>query len=146
MAATPPELAAAMTRIDDAGRERFADSYAGLEVDQEQVCAVVHRVPSPAFDEAVVAAAGEQACVVVRDAPHALAELAGWQQRIVDDLPMWSSRGVAISTVGARHDGAGVEVGAEDVPLARHELTGRYGATAPLIFVEQGPVTPFRQL
>jgi hypothetical protein len=48
---TPAELEAAMGRIDRAGHEDFHDSYAGLEVDQKHVRAVVYRVPSAGFDD-----------------------------------------------------------------------------------------------
>jgi hypothetical protein len=44
--------------------------------------------------------------------------------------------------VGARHDGAGVELGVQDVATAKEHLLARYGESAPLIFVEQGPVYP----
>jgi hypothetical protein len=142
MAVTPPELAAAMDRIDRAGRRDHPDSYAGLEVDQRLVRAVVWRVPSAAFDDVVRRAAAD-ACVEVRDAPHGLAELTAWHDRIVADLPAWAEQGVRVSTVGARHDGAGVEVGAPDVEHARRALTARYGGAAPLVFVRQEPVTPF---
>ncbi len=138
---TPPELDAAMAEIDRAGRASFADSYAGLEVDQEQVRAIVHRVPSDAFDD-VVRRTGDGVCVEVRDAPHGLAELTTWHDRIVADLGRWSAEGVGIVTVGARHDGAGVEVGVRDAERAKEQLLSRYGADAPLIVVEQDPVFP----
>ena len=138
---TPPSLAAAMARIDDGGRNRHNGSYAGLEVDQRLVRAIVYRVPSAEFDDFVRISA-EDTCVVVRDAAHSIAELAGWQDRITADLAAWTAQGIRIASVGARHDGAGVEVGTQDVDLARQELPARYGAGAPLIFVEQGPITP----
>jgi hypothetical protein len=138
---TPPGLGAAMARIEDGGRQRFPDSYAGLEVDQRQVRAIVYRVPSAAFDDFLRISA-EDACVVVRDAAHSVDELAGWHDRIAGDLAMWTQRGIRISTVGARHDGAGVEIGTQDVARARQELPAHYGPDAPLVFVEQGPVTP----
>lgn len=138
---TPPDLAAAMARIEQGGRQEYADSYAGLEVDQRRVHAVVYRVPSAAFDDFVRAAA-ENTCILVRDAAHGLAELSAWQERLVADLDAWGAQGVAITTVGARHDGAGVEVGTPDVVGTRAALLRRYGRAAPLIFVEQGPVTP----
>jgi hypothetical protein len=141
MLVTPPDLAAAMARIEAGGRDEFADSYAGLEVDQQHVRAIVYRVPSAAFDDFIRHRA-EDTCVLVRDAAHPLAELTGWQERVVADLDAWAAEGVPISTVGARHDGAGVEVGTPDVARTRRALTSRYGRTAPLIFVEQGPVTP----
>jgi hypothetical protein len=73
MPVTPPELQAAMARIEQAGRTDHADSYAGLEVDQEQVRAIVYRVPSATFDDFIRLAA-ENTCVTVRDAAHAAAE------------------------------------------------------------------------
>jgi hypothetical protein len=141
--ATPPELDAATAAIDRAGRESFPDSYAGLEVDQERVRAVVYRVPSDPFDD-VVRQSAQATCVEVRDAEHALRELTGWHDRIVADLPSWPAEGVQIVTVGARHDGTGVEVGVRDVQRARDRLVARYGAAAPLIIVEQDPVVPIR--
>jgi hypothetical protein len=139
--ATPPALDAAMARIDRGGRADHPDSYAGLEVDQQRVRAIVYRVPSAEFDEFVRLSA-EDSCVLVRDAAHSLTELAAWHDRIVADLPMWADRGVRISTVGARHDGVGVEVGTQQVAHTRDELIAVYGERAPLVFVEEGPVTP----
>lgn len=138
---TPPALEAAMAEIERTGRTSFPDSYAGLEVDQEQVRAIVHRVPSDAFDE-LVRRAGATACIEVRDAAHALRELTGWHDRVVADLDSWSAEGVGIVTVGARHDGAGVEIGVRDAAHARERLVARYGPEAPLIIVDQDPVIP----
>jgi hypothetical protein len=142
--ATPAALEAAMTRIDTGGRADHAGSYAGLEVDQERVRAIVYRVPSAAFDD-LVRQSAENTCIVVRDAAHSLADLTEWHDRIVADLPAWQANGIRISTVAARHDGVGVEVGTGDVELARHELLRHYGRTAPLVFVEQGPVRPLAE-
>jgi hypothetical protein len=139
--ATPPELAAAMARIDAGGRADYAASYAGLEVDQKRVRAVVYRVPSAEFDDFIRLSA-ENTCIVVRDAAHSLAELTSWHDRVVADLGAWQEQGVRISSVVARHDGVGVEVGTRDVERARTELPGRYGDAAPLVFVEQGQVIP----
>jgi hypothetical protein len=141
MPTTPPSLAAAMERIDRGGRTDFAHSFAGLEVDQQRVRAVVYRVPSAEFDDFIRRSAGTT-CVVVRDAAHAAADLAAWHDRVLADLPYWSHRGVRIVSVGARHDGSGVEIGAVDVERARPELQERYGTGAPLVFVEQAPVHP----
>jgi len=141
MPVTPPELDAAMARIDRAGRTDHADSFAGLEVDQERVRAIVYRVPSATFDDFIRQAA-ENTCITVRDAAHAATELATWQDRVVADLQTWTKQGLRIFTVGARHDGAGVEVGVQDPTQAKDQLLSRYGRRAPLIFVEQGPVRP----
>lgn len=142
MLVTPPPLAAAMERIDRAGRERFADSFAGIEVDQVKVQAVVYRVPSGDFDDFIRASA-ESVCVVVRDAAHPVSELTAWHDRLVSDLSYWSAQGLEITTVGGRHDGAGVEVGTRDLESTRRALFARYGEHAPLIFVAEGPFRPF---
>ncbi|MEV0897892.1 hypothetical protein [Actinoplanes sp. NPDC049802] len=139
---TPERLAAAMERIDRGGRERFADSFAGLEVDQLRVRAIVYRVPSEAFD-AFIRENADNACIVVRDAAHAVAELGRWHDRVVADLPYWDARGLRIVTVGSRHDGMGVEIGTRDIDRIRDEFPAHYGADAPLVFVEEGPVRPF---
>jgi hypothetical protein len=142
--ATPVALEAAMARIDAAGRAHHAASYAGLEVDQQQVRAIVYRVPSAAFDDFIRLTA-ENTCIVVRDAAHSLAELGDWHDRIVADLPAWQANDVRISSVVARHDGFGVEIGTPDVDRARIEMPRRYGREAPLVFVEQGPVRPLAE-
>jgi len=142
--ATPPSLDAAMGRIERRGRADYPDIYAGIEVDQQRARAVVYRVPSAEFDDFIRLAA-EDTCVVVRDSLHGLRELTQWHDRIVADLNMWDKRGIRIVTVGARHDGFGVEIGTRDLKRARDELPIQYGAEAPLIFIEQGPVTPLAQ-
>ena len=144
MPVTPDDLAAAMARIEQAGRTKYGQSYAGLEVDQLTVRAIVYRVPSAAFDDFIRRTA-ENTCIHVRDAAHHHTELAGWQDRVTADLRAWSAHGVDIYTVSARHDGAGVEVGVPDVAQAREQMLARYGHTAPLVFVEQGPVTPLSE-
>jgi hypothetical protein len=141
MPTTPAALEAAIGRIDQGGRNDFRDSYAGLEVDQDLVRAVVYRVPSARFDDFIRQAA-ENTCIVVRDAPHSTADLGVWHDRVLADLSFWTARGIRIVTIGARHDGSGVEIGTQDVDRARLELPARYGSRVPLVFVDQGPVRP----
>ena len=52
-----------------------------------------------------------------------LAELTEWHDRIVADLPAWQADGVRISTVSARHDGVGVEIGTESYTANAEILT-----------------------
>jgi len=139
--ATPADLDAAIARIEQGGRGDFAGSYAGLEVDQQQVRAIVYRVPSESFDDFIRHTA-ENTCVVVRDAPHSMTDLAIWHDRVLADLPFWTDRGIRIVTIGARHDGSGVEIGTRDLDRAKLELPARYGSRAPLVFVYQAPVNP----
>lgn len=141
MPTTPAELDAAIGRIDHGGRGDFKDSYAGVEVDQQLVRAVVYRVPSAGFDDFIRRTAGNT-CVVVRDAPHSAAELGEWHDRVLADLSFWTARGIRIVTIGARHDGSGLEIGTQDAERARLEMPARYGSRAPLVFVDQGPVRP----
>jgi hypothetical protein len=141
MPATPAKLGAVMARIDQAGRGDFAGSYAGLQVDERRVRAIVYRVPSAAFDDFIRGTA-EDACIVVRDAAHSATDLAYWHDRVLADLAYWTEQGIRIATIGARHDGTGVEVGSRNVARARRELPARYGTRAPLIFVEEGPFVP----
>ena len=138
---TPAKLDSVISRIDDVGKGEFAESFAGVEVDQERVRAIVYRVPSAAFDDFVRKAA-EDACVVVRDADHSTKDLAVWHDRVLADLPYWTHRGVRVVSIGARHDGKGVEIGVREVEQARRELLARYGGTAPLIFTPADPVRP----
>jgi hypothetical protein len=140
---TPDDLAEAVDRIREGGEGKWARSYAGVEVDQARVRAIVYRVPSAAFDKFVRNSARDT-CVVVRDARHGRAELRGWHDRVIADLEMWQKSGVRLSRVTARDDGAGLEIGTPDVVRARAELTARYGATAPLLFVPAPPVVPRR--
>ncbi len=141
MPATPAALDAAIARIDEGGRGDFKDSYAGLEVDQQRVRAVVYRVPSAGFDDFIRQAAAT-ACIVVRDAAHSVADLGVWHDRVLADLAFWTARGIRIATIGARHDGTAVQIGTQDLDRARLELPARYGSRAPLVFVAEGPVTP----
>jgi hypothetical protein len=144
MPSTPPALDAAMGRIERGGRADYPASYSGIEVDQELVRAVVYRVPSAEFDDFIRLTA-EDTCIVVRDSLHGLRELTRWHDRVATDLGMWTAQGVRIVTISTRHDGFGVEVGTQDVERARTILPAHYGESAPLIFIEQGPVTPLAQ-
>ncbi|MCM4077150.1 hypothetical protein [Paractinoplanes hotanensis] len=141
MPVTPAKLQAAMDRIDTAGRAEFGASFAGLEVDQENTRAIVHRVPSAAFDEFIRRAA-QDTCIIVRDAPYSAVDLAVWHDRVLADLAYWTHNGIRIVSVGARHDGAGVEIGTQDLAKARTEIPARYGPEAPLLFLQEAPVRP----
>jgi len=137
----PAELYSVINKIEAAGKGAFAGSFAGVEIDQERAQAIVYRVPSATFDEFVRRAAVD-ACVVVRAADHSMKDLAVWHDRVLADLPYWTHRGVRIVSIGARHDGTGVEIGVRDAVRARRELRARYGDRAPLIFRPADPVRP----
>src|SRR3954447_7974768 len=84
MPVTPAKLDSVIDRIDATGKSEFAASFAGIEVDQECVGAIVYRVPSAAFEDFVRKAA-EDACLVVRDADHSTKGLAVWHDRLLAD-------------------------------------------------------------
>jgi hypothetical protein len=125
------DLHALTAHIDETGRAQHAASYAGIEIDESRAIATVYRVPDPGLDDFL---AREAPGVRVIDADHGLQELTLWHDHVVDDLTAWAENGVTISTVVARHDGSGVEVGTPDPGRARHEMLRRYGVKAPLIF------------
>lgn len=141
MPATPAKLDAVMAEIEKAGRGDYANSYAGLEVDQRYVRAFIYRVPSASFDDFIRQTA-QDVCILVRDATNTAVDLAYWHDRVLADLAYWTHQGIRIVSVGARHDGSAVDIGTRDLDRARRELPTRYGARAPLRFLEEGPVHP----
>jgi hypothetical protein len=132
---------ALINKVQADGERRFAAVFAGVEVVPEQVRMIVYRKPSAEFDAYLRAEAGEE-CVIVRDAAHTQAELAALADRISADMAYWRGRGIAINTVGPKHDGSGVEVGTQNVIAAEVELPRRYGTAVPINVVDQGPIRP----
>ncbi|PZG16547.1 hypothetical protein C1I95_17290 [Micromonospora craterilacus] len=136
---TTDEMSQALDRIRQAGESTYRDTFAGLEVVPEEGYAIVYGVPSPEF-EAFVRDAAQGQCVVLRNAAHSFAELNALQDRIMVDWDLWRTRGIDISSIGARHDGSGVEVGTLDVEKARAELPEHYDTDIPIIVEQAGPV------
>lgn len=134
-------LDALINKVQAAGEARFAAVFAGVEVVPEQVRMIVYRKPSAEFDAYLRAEAGGE-CVIVRDAAHNQAELVALVNRITADMAYWRARGIAINTVGPRHDGSAVEVGTQNVIAAQVELPKRYGTAVPIKVVDQGPIRP----
>ncbi len=127
-------------QVEELGRTRFRDSYSGLVLEGDRLV-VYRRDPAPGLDQAVRSLAGERG-VELRDAAHSATELEALRTRLERDLDDWRRRGVDITTVGTAADGSAVQVGAVDPQVARRELAGRYGASAPLRVERVGPVTP----
>jgi len=120
----------------------FAEVFAGLAMEQERNRVVVYRVPSAALDKLVMDQFAAD-CVELRDAAHSAGELTALANKITDDMSYWRGLGIEINMVGASYDGSGVEVGVTGAHLekAKVELPKRYGAGAPIIVVEAGPIT-----
>jgi len=138
-ASLPPSkgqaLGDAAARVEKVGA-RHPDRYAGVEVVGNGL--VVYRTWGGEFDGAVrTVLAGVN--VSFRDAPHARKELTALAARILADGDYWTSRGVPLWTVVARHDGTGVEVG---TPAGEKLLAGareRYGVVPIIVVPMAGP-------
>ena len=133
------EVGEVVAAIEQLGRERFPDRYAGVELAEGRV--VVYRKPAPELDAAVRALPQEPG-VEVRDAPYSATELQALQERVQGDVDYWERRGITVRTVGARHDGTAVEVGTAQVERAERELPGRYAGLPPIVVLPAGPVVP----
>jgi hypothetical protein len=128
------------TLIDELGRGRYSDLFAGIDVSDGQVA--VYRTTGDgwrAFDDAV-RGLGTAVPVAIREAPYSAVELDRLVQRIVADREYWAGQGVAISSVNARQDGTSVEVGSADSARAGQLLADRYGPVPPIAAAQMGPV------
>jgi hypothetical protein len=101
-------LTEAATRVETLAAAGHGGYYAGLEVAAPGL--IVYRIPGDGLDGAVRAAL-PGVPVSFRDAPHSRNELTELAQRLLADRAYWAAQGVELWTVGARHDGTGVEVG-----------------------------------
>ena len=120
---TPDEAASLLQPVLE---ERFADSFAGLELREDGSAVVVHRRPNPRLDAEVTRLA-PHVQVIFRDAEHTLAEMEAVVRRIADDDAHWRGLGVDIVAVGPAVDGSGVDVSTTtDTADARERLEARY--------------------
>lgn len=123
-------------KVEQLGRERFPERYAGLEISDGRI--VVYRKPSAEFD----AALGGLGAVEPRDAPYSAEELQTLADRIAADIGYWQDRGIEISSVGARQDGTAVEVGTPQPAELSPLLPARYGSNPPAVATAVGPIVP----
>ncbi|MEU8380865.1 hypothetical protein [Streptosporangium sp. NPDC048865] len=122
-------------RVSEYLRRTYPDQYAGTTVDGSKL--IVYRVPSSALDSAL-RSRFPAVLVELRDAAHSARRLEALARRIIDDIDYWTRRGVPVTTVAARFDGAAVEIGTTDLRKAAAELPERYGPV-PLRFTEASP-------
>jgi hypothetical protein len=114
--------------------------YAGVEIVADGL--IVYRRPGGGLDRAVRAAL-VGVTVSFRDAPYSRRELTALAGRILADTDYWTARGVPLWTVGARHDGTGVEVATPAGERLLADAGTRYGADVPIIVVPMaGPPVP----
>jgi hypothetical protein len=119
-------LSAAANTVQMPLRSLWSESYAGLEINDDQL--VVYRKPDPALD-AFVRERVKDVEVDFRDAPHSLDELELLTERVRVDWHYWSTRECAIKMITPRADGTGITVvvAAGDLAAAREEFRQRYG-------------------
>jgi hypothetical protein len=120
------ELSAAANTIEPKLRSFWSQSYAGLEVGDDQL--VVYRKPEAALDAFVRDRIGD-VDVEFRDAPYALAELEPLVERVRADTQYWSGRQVTLTMVTPRTDGTGINavVATENLKATQDQFQQRYG-------------------
>ncbi|WP_367138258.1 hypothetical protein [Saccharothrix sp. HUAS TT1] len=132
-----PALDTAAALVQPVLEERFADSFAGLEVRHDEPALVVHRRPDPRLDAEVTRLA-PHVQVIFRDAEHTLVEMVAAVRRIEADEAHWRDLGVRIVTMGPAVDGSGVEVRTTSDPAGvRERLEARYPGMS--FTVDAGP-------
>ncbi|MER6677583.1 hypothetical protein [Streptomyces sp. NPDC000983] len=114
-----------ITHIDSLARERHADVFTGLSVDEDAGAADLYRIPSPAFDEAVCEAAEQGVQVRLHDTDVDRAALDALAERISEDMTRWDGtfdmREVAVDERGWVH------VGVDEPGTAEPLVHGAFG-------------------
>ena len=134
-----PDTEVAIDKVKAAGEGQFADSYAGMRVDPQHGVTSIYRVPDAAFDAFIVQAAGRH-CFRLYPALHSAEELKPWRERIEADLQSWPAS-VPVVSVSTDQEGKGIRVGTEDIPATEAAFRAKYGADAPIFFVQETPGT-----
>jgi hypothetical protein len=93
------KLTNAYTKVETAARKRFPDTYAGSRLDLPGNALVVHRKPSPGFEEAIRALVPG---VTVRFAyaSHSERQVNAWTERVIADQDYWKRRGITLHGIG----------------------------------------------
>ncbi|GGU17388.1 hypothetical protein [Lentzea flava] len=123
-----PELTKAADAVQPLLEERFASSYAGLEVRNDVPMLVVYRKPDENLDAEVTRVAPDVR-IEFRDARYTRVEMAEHVKRVMDDGDFWKARGIRIVSAAPEVDGSGVRVGAVEAPDDLvHQLEVHYPA------------------
>ncbi|MEV0330307.1 hypothetical protein AB0H63_28200 [Micromonospora echinospora] len=137
------KLISASTKVETAARKRFPDTYAGNRLDLPGDALVVHRKPSPGFDEAIRALLPG---VTVRYAyaSHSERQVNAWTERVAADQDYWKGRGITLHGIGPdMGQGVFVEVDEphrDDATLITHydDLPLRVERGGPAVFLVGG--------
>lgn len=90
-------------------RQRFSETYAGLELDHGQHTVIVWRLPDKALDDEVRALA-PGAKIAFTEARVPIARRSTLAAQIMSDREMWAKKGIDITTTGVGDASARVEV------------------------------------
>ncbi|MCL7424120.1 DUF6281 family protein [Streptomyces sp. YS415] len=98
-----------LAHIDRLAAKRYAGSFTGLSVDQDDTAADLYRIPSAAFDKAVCDAAEQGITVRIHDTDVDREDLDALAARISEDMSRWDGtfelREVAVDERGWVHVG-----------------------------------------
>lgn len=122
--------------IDRLAAKRYAHSFTGLSVDQDDNAADLYRVPSAAFDEAVCDGAEKGVTVRIHDTDANRKDLDALAERITDDMKRWDGT-FQLREVGVDERGW-VHVGVDDPGTAEPLVHDAFGTEhIKVVHVEQ---------
>lgn len=105
-----------LDHIDRLGAKRYAHSFTGLSVDQDDNAADLYRIPSAAFDVAVCAAAEKGVTVRLHDTDANRKDLDALADQVSEDMNRWDGT-FQLREVGVDEQGW-VHVGVDDPDIA----------------------------
>lgn len=109
-------------------RQRFAETYAGLELDHAKHTVIVWRLPNPELDEEVRALA-PGAKIAFTEARVPIARRSTLAAQIMTDQAMWAGQDIAITSTAV--DEASVQVGVKRVTSrTKRTMAQHYGCWA----------------
>ena len=123
-------LTEAATKVEGLAASGYGDYYSGVEVTPAGL--IVYRKTGGGLDAAVRTAL-PSVQITFRDAPYSRKELTAVADRILSDRDYWTSQGVPLWTVSARHDGTGVEVGTSAGDKLLAGAPARYGPVRVIV-------------
>lgn len=109
-------------------RQRFPETYAGLELDHGKHTVIVWRLPDKALDDEVRALA-PGAKIAFTEARVPIARKSTLAAQIMTDQAMWAGKGIEITTTGVGDASVRVEV-KRVTPQTKRTLAQYYGCWA----------------
>jgi hypothetical protein len=127
-----------LNHVDKIAYGRYADTFTGMEVDEEGSGVSIYRMPSASFDAAVCGTAEKGVTVRLHDTDINAGDIDALADRISEDMSRWDGT-FQLREVG--QDGRGhVLVGVDDPETAEPILRAAFGErNAKYIRVEYAP-------